>query len=99
MTAPPDQTEGIDSGLYDEEAPEQKEPKSVDEQNEDSAVTLIPKSLLGGKKFSPGDEVVLQIVADHGDQIEVKYASESPEGETKTEPDADSELESLNENY
>lgn len=91
--------EGIDDGLYGDEAPPKAGAKTVDEQNEDSAVTLIPKSLLAGKKFNPGDEVVLQIVADHGDQVEVKYAPEKPGADSETEPTEDDDLKSMNENY
>lgn len=40
---------------------------------------LLPKSILGGKKFDVGEEVVLKIVHDHGDEIEVQYASEKPD--------------------
>lgn len=102
MTAP-DQTEGIDGGLYsDEESPAQGDSKSVDDQNSEQPTGLIPKSLLAGKKFNPGDEVVLKIVADHGDEIEVEYAPAKPgdeSSETETEQSPDSELESMNEKY
>lgn len=37
---------------------------------------LLPKSILGGKEFNPGDEVVLKIVGLHDDQVEVEYAAE-----------------------
>jgi hypothetical protein len=37
---------------------------------------IIPKAILGGKEFKPGEEVVLQVVAIHGDRVEVKYAAE-----------------------
>lgn len=45
---------------------------------------LIPKSLLAGKEFNPGDELVLKIVALHGDDVEVEYATgkdDSKEGD------------------
>lgn len=37
---------------------------------------LLPKSILAGKEFNVGDELVLEIVAMHDDEIEVKYAAE-----------------------
>ena len=40
--------------------------------------TLIPKSILAGKDFQPGDEVVLKIVKLYDDQAEVEYAAEKP---------------------
>jgi len=36
---------------------------------------LIPKALLAGKKFNPGDEVAFQIVHDYGDEVEIKYST------------------------
>lgn len=40
---------------------------------------LLPKSILGGKEFQPGQEVMLKIVAMHDDQVEVEYAPEKPD--------------------
>jgi hypothetical protein len=43
---------------------------------------LLPKSILGGKDFKPGEEVVLKIVRMHDDEVEVAYAPAKPgEGE------------------
>jgi hypothetical protein len=96
--------DGVDEGLYggDEPKPNQAPPKSIDEQEAEAPTALIPKSLLAGKKFNPGDEVVLQIVAEHGEEVEVKYAPEKPEeDETKpeTETSTDPELASMNSEY
>lgn len=46
---------------------------------DESATALIPKSLLAGKDFQPGDEVVLKVVHIFEDEVEVEYAKE-PEG-------------------
>lgn len=92
----------MDEGLYgDEPAPTKNKPQSVDEQEKDNPSALIPKSLLAGKKFNPGDEIVLEIVAEHGEEVEVKYASEKPdkESETKPEPEQDSDLAEVNSKY
>lgn len=35
---------------------------------------MLPKSILAGKDFNPGDELVLKVVALHGDEVEVEYA-------------------------
>ena len=66
---------------------------------------VIPKSLLGGKDFQPGEEMVVQIVSVHGDQVEIKYAPEKGGGEKKEEggpapgeesaPKGDSEMQSM----
>lgn len=40
---------------------------------------LLPKSILAGKDFKPGDEVVLKIVKMFEDEVQVEYASEKGE--------------------
>ena len=37
---------------------------------------IIPKSLLAGKDFKPGEEMVVKIVGIHGDKVEIAYAPE-----------------------
>lgn len=99
------QMDGVDEGLYGEDsaAPTKAPPKSIDEQEAESPTALIPKSLLAGKKFNPGDEIMLQIVAEHGEEVEVKYAPEKPEepSETKSETEitTDPKLASMNSEY
>lgn len=50
---------------------------------EDEPTGLLPKSILAGKHFEPGDEIVLRITRIMDDQVEVAYAPEkkSDEGE------------------
>ena len=55
-----------------------------DEQMEGESA-LLPKSILAGKKFDVGDEVVLEIVAMHDDEVEVKYAKEKGDAEGEGE--------------
>lgn len=91
---------GVDEDLYDPGTPK---PKSVDEQEAEEPTALLPKSILAGKKFDPGDEVVLKIVAMHGDEVEVEYATEKPgeedHDESKPHDDMDGELSSMNSEY
>lgn len=60
--------------------PDEPDETSTDtpSQNGDNAMegetALLPSSILAGKEFKPGQEVVLKIVALHGDQVEVSYA-------------------------
>jgi hypothetical protein len=57
--------------------------------NEDSAEVesaLIPKSLLGGKEFKPGDEISLKVLHIYEDEVEVEYSKEEPETEEPEEP-------------
>jgi len=54
-----------------------------DEQEEETSA-LLPKSILAGKEFKVGEEVVLKIDAIHDDEIEVSYAtgkSKEPAGD------------------
>lgn len=41
---------------------------------------VLPKAILAGKDFKPGDEIVLKIDAIHDDEVEVSYAPEKPGG-------------------
>lgn len=54
-----------------------------DEQHDerDEKTALLPKSVLGGKEFKPGDELVLEVVQTLEDEVLVKYASGKDEGE------------------
>ena len=74
-----------------EEAPEKGAEDEVEGHTE-----LISKKLLGGKEFKPGEEVVLKIVKDYGDQVEVKYATEKGGAEKPMhEMSEDEELDAL----
>lgn len=53
-------------------APEQSEEKT----DQDGPTAVLPKDILMGKSFKPGEEIVLQIVRLNDDSVEVKYASE-----------------------
>lgn len=55
------------------------------EEHKGDETALLPKSILMGKEFKPGEEVVLEIVRMLDDQVEVKYASEKGEGEESGE--------------
>lgn len=83
-TGPPDKGEAADHS-------------EADESSEQTA--LLPKSILAGKDFKPGEEVVLKIVRIHDDEVEVAYATEKPETENKSEGmSADEEIDSMTSN-
>lgn len=73
------------TGQTGDEAEEQNE--TLDEKTEEEGAgesALLPKSILAGKDFTPGDELVLKVVAMHGDEVEVEYAStKSPKNKPK----------------
>lgn len=70
------------------------------EKGPNSSTSLLPKSVLMGKDFKVGDEVVLKITAIHGDEVAVEYASgedESPkedaaEGSEEAPAEGDPEM-------
>lgn len=85
---------------FDDEPGEDNTPstrKEIDqakrEESGDDQTFVLPKAIAGGKSFKPGDEMVVEIVAEHEDSFEVKYApevkSEETEPETPTEDESD----------
>lgn len=75
------------SNNYYGDADEQDE--SGKDKGSGGASATLPKSLLMGKSFEVGDEVVLKITAVHDDQVVVKYASDEPAAEEKPEEAAE----------
>lgn len=76
--APP----ATESPMPEAAAPE-AEPEATPEEG---ATAEIPRSVLGGKDFKPGEEVVLEVVQVNENSVVVKYASEK--GDYAEEPPA-----------
>lgn len=74
------------------EKPAEGAPAAPEKEDEGGTTALLPKSILGGKDFKPGEEVVLKIVRIHDDEVEVEYAPEKPES---TGPSADQEIDQM----
>lgn len=55
--------------------------ESEDTGESGSETALIPKSVLGGKEFKPGEEVVLKVTHVYEDEVAVEYAPEKPSEE------------------
>lgn len=66
--------------------PESKPKGEMDEKGSDSAVATLPKSILAGKDFKVGDEIMLQITQLNEDSVVVKYAKGEEEGEKEAPP-------------
>lgn len=66
--------------------PEEK--PSVDEENAGEDTALISNKILSpeGEPLKEGDEIVVQVVKNYGDECEIKYAPHK-EGESETEPE------------
>lgn len=68
-------------------APDKDGPPPKDEQTSNEQTALLPKTILGGKEFNVGDEVVLKVTAIHEDSVQVEYAQDKPEeGEGEAPP-------------
>lgn len=86
---------------YDEEAMNLEESSDAPEASQRGATeggesALLPKSLLMGREFNPGDEVVLKIVHIYEDEVEVQHATEEPEEEESTPMmDAESQMDEM----
>jgi len=63
---------GGEEDMFHDGPPAPKEAEAKPE----SSTGILPKSILAGKDFKVGDEVVLKIVALHDNDVEVEYASE-----------------------
>lgn len=67
-------------GMMDESygnAPVEKPPeKSVDEENAESSTALVSNKILSpeGAPLKEGDEIVVTVVKNYGDESEIKYA-------------------------
>ena len=57
-----------------------------DEDIYEGATGILPKSLMAGKDFKVGEEIVLQITRIGENDFEVKYASEKGGGEKEEMP-------------
>ena len=68
---------------------DEKEPHDDSkEEMDESPKGLLPKSILMGKEFKPGDEIVLKIDAIHNDEVEVSYATgKGDEGKGEEKPE------------
>lgn len=78
MPPMPNQTDD----LYDD-SPSAPPESAKDKKSEGEPTALLDKSVLGGKEFNVGEEVVLKIVAMHDNEVEVEYAPEKPESKDK----------------
>lgn len=68
----------------------ESEGQSVDEANESAGATtaIVPNKLLSpeGESLKTGDEIVVRIVKNYGDESEIEYAPKEGGDETEEEP-------------
>lgn len=95
----------MDSGMYGAEpvtppteATAGAETESIDRENEEIAAqtAVISNKILSpdGEPLKEGDQIVLEVVKNYGDESEVKYAPKEVGGEetTETSPGVEEEL-------
>lgn len=88
------------ASLYSEEEQDEAPMDEGSKESEKSEVQphseLVSKKLMGGQEVKPGDEIVVQVVAVHGDEVEVKYAPHKEGGQEESgEMDEDEQLAAL----
>ena len=69
---------GSDESLYTDAEPEQQAPaapaeEGAEKETSSGPVAEIPKSLLAGKEFKPGESIMLKIVSIKDDSVIVEY--------------------------
>lgn len=76
-----------DSYYQDDTAESSPKPSPGGGKDEESAgaSALLPKSLLAGKDFKVGDEVVLKIVHEYEDEVEVEYSHDEPDKKSEND--------------
>ena len=87
-------SDDADAGAGEGEEAEPKDEAKAEGEG-DSVEATLPKSILAGKEFKVGDEVVLKITGMHDNEISVAYAPAKPEGEEKeaaAEPESGSQM-------
>ena len=70
-------------------------PKEEDMDKSEGKTALLPKSVLGGKEFKVGEEVVLKVTHIYEDEVAVEYASEKPAEEGADELAGDEEFDMM----
>ena len=75
----PGSSGGGGASMY-EDAPDEggtTEKSGMDKEHEEGGPTaVIPKSLLAGKEFKPGEEIMFTINSIHGDEVVISYSEE-----------------------
>lgn len=62
------------------------------ETESDGKTALLPKSVMGGKEWNVGDEIVLKITHIYEDEVAVEYAPEKPSGKEPKDMPGDEEF-------
>lgn len=79
---------GADLYTDAEPSPSAEKPHEEEKDESQAPTAEIPKALLGGKEFKPGEEVVLRVVQVNEDSVLVEYASPRDEDSQEKEPAA-----------
>ncbi len=88
MISQPDDSGGGMDNYPSDSAPDdtsQSPPESIDEQEaaDASKTILAPKAALGDMT-KVGDECMMRVVADHGDEVELEYATKDKENKQES---------------
>ncbi len=88
--------DGMDNYPSDSAAPDdttETPPETVDEENASNAskTILAPKAALGSMT-KVGDECMMRVVADHGDEVELEYSTEPETKKESMSPDEELDM-------
>lgn len=75
------------SDYYPEPNEDQESKPETKDENPETETALLPKSILAGKKFEVGEEVVFKIVHMYEDEVEVQYATGKEDEKSKSAMD------------
>ena len=91
--------DAMDSGYGASEPKESPEPKqSVDKENEEAGeeTALVSNKILSpeGQELKEGDEIMVKVVKNYGDECEISYAPKKDTSETES-PSVENEIAAL----
>lgn len=87
------------------ESPHDESKESVDHEKDMAATAIVPNKLLSpeGESLNTGDEIVVRIVKNYGDESEIEYAPKKEQDTSSDESapadDVGSEFASMDKEY
>lgn len=60
--------------------------------SEGTPLTMLSKSVFGGKSISPGDKITLVVKKVHDDEVSVEFTSKGEQPSPEPEPELDEEV-------
>lgn len=73
-----------------DESESSEQPESMDEETDTATTTIVPNKILSpeGEPLKTGDEIVVRVVKNYGDESEIEYAPKEGASDTTEESSA-----------